>query len=122
MALRTIVVIEDDPFLRIDTVEMLEAAGMNVASFEDGDHALDYIRHHRERVAGVFTDVQLATATDGPEIAHLLTETFPGIAVVVTSGKVTEAPTGLGNTVRFLPKPWLALDVINAMIDASQDE
>ena len=122
MTLRTIVVIEDDPTLRQDATEMLEAGGLNVVAFEDGDHALDYIRHHRETVAGVFTDVKLATTTDGLEIAHLVVETFPDIVVVVTSGRFTDRPPGLGKNVRYLVKPWRALDVINAMIDAVQEE
>ncbi|WP_165359735.1 response regulator [Lichenibacterium minor] len=75
MTLRTIVVIEDDPMLRQDTTDMLEAAGLSVVGFEDGDQALDYLRHHRQDVSGVFTDVKLATETDGFEVAHLVTAT-----------------------------------------------
>ncbi len=54
MTLRTIVVVEDDPVQRLGAVEMLEAAGLNVAAFEDGERALAYIRQNREDVAGVF--------------------------------------------------------------------
>ena len=122
MTLRTIVVIEDDPVLRLVTTEMLEAAGLAVAAFEDGDHALDHIRHHRQAIGGVFTDVRLTTETSGFEIAHLVTETFPDIAVVVTSGQFVDRPAGLPENVRYLAKPWLALEVINAMIDATQDD
>ncbi len=122
MTLRTIVVVEDDPLQRLDTVEMLEAADLSVAAFEDGDQALDYLRHHCEGVAAVFTDVGLATNTDGLEVAHLVTETFPGIVVIVTSGQFAESQPGLSNGVRFLPKPWLPLDVLNALIDTAQEE
>ena len=122
MTLRTIVVVEDDPLQRVDTVEMLEAAGLSVAAFEDGDQALDYLRQHREGVAAVFTDVRLSTDTDGLEVAHLVTETFPGIVVIVTSGQFAHRPPGLNQGVRFLPKPWLPLDVINAMIDTAQED
>ena len=122
MTLRTIVVIEDDAILRQDTTDMLEAAGLSVVGFEDGDQALDYLRHHREGVAAVFTDVRLASDTDGLEIAHLVTEAFPGIVVVVTSGQFLQRPPGLSEGVRFLPKPWLPLDVINALIDTAQEE
>ncbi|RYC28910.1 hypothetical protein D3273_26750 [Lichenibacterium minor] len=73
-------------------------------------------------MSGVFTDVKLATETDGFEVAHLVTETFPEIAVVVTSGQYASRPDGLSEDVRFLPKPWLPLDVINAFIDTVQDD
>ncbi len=120
MTLRTIVVVEDDPVLRQDTVDMLESAGLRVVGFADGEHALDYLCHHQEGVAAVFTDVKLAT--DGFKIAALVTEFFPGIVVIVTSGQYAERPPGLNEAVRYLPKPWLPLDVVNALIDSAQDE
>ena len=122
MTLRTIVVIEDDPVQCLDIVTMLEAAALHVVAFADGDRALDYIRENRDDVAGVFTDVRLASDTDGLEIARLVIEAFPGMAVVVTSGQFLERPDVLDENVRYLAKPWPPLDVLNAMIDATQDE
>ena len=103
--------------LRQDTTDMLEAAGLNVVGFADGDRALDYLRDHRADVSGVFTDVRLATETDGFEIARFVTEAFPEIGVIVTSGQYMTRPTSLSEDVRFVPKPWLPLDIINAFID-----
>ncbi|MGI3901563.1 MAG: response regulator [Janthinobacterium lividum] len=122
MTLRTIVVVEDDPIQRLDAAGMMEAAGLSVVAFADGDQALDYIRQHREDVASVFTDIGLATDTGGLEIARLVTDAFPGMVVIVTSGQFAERPDDLDENVRFLAKPWLPLDVINAMIDATMDE
>ena len=73
-------------------------------------------------MAGVLTDVGLATDTDGLEIARLVTEAFPGIAVVVTSGRFADRPVGLDDGVRYLTKPWLPLNVLSAMIDASLEQ
>ena len=105
MTLRTIVVIEDDTLQRVDTVEMLAAAGLHVAGFADGDSALDYIRQNRDDVAGVFTDIGLATDTDGLEVSRLVTEAFPGTAVVVTSGRFADRSVGLDDGVRYLARP-----------------
>ena len=121
MTIRTVVVIEDDPLERLDAEDMLQAAGLHVAAFADGDQALDYIRHHREDVAGVFTDVGLATPTSGLEIAQLVTAAFPGMAVVVTSGQFAERPADLKENVRYIAKPWLPIDVLNALVDATQE-
>ncbi len=121
MTLRTIVVIEDDPVLRQDTVDMLEAADLAVVAFADGDQALDYLHHHQDGVAAVFTDVNLATDTDGLKVAHLVADFFPAIVVIVTSGQYAERPPGLSEGARYLSKPWLPLDVVNALIDSAQD-
>lgn len=95
---------------------------MHVAGFADGDSALDYIRQNRDDVAGVFTDIGLATDMDGVQVARLVTEAFPGIAIVVTSGRSADRPAGLHDGVRYLAKPFLPLDVLNAMMDASLEK
>ena len=119
---RTIVVIEDEPLLRQDAVETFTAAGLGVADFEDGDLALAYVREHAESVVAVFTDIRLIGETDGLNIARAVTAAHPGITVVVTSGRFAERPADLGPRVVYIGKPWMAVDVLNAIIDAKQDD
>lgn len=119
---RTIVVIEDEPLLRQYAVETFTAAGLAVADFDDGDLALAYVRAHAEAVAAVFTDVRLMGATDGLRIARAITEAHPTITVVVTSGQFVDRPVDLGARVAYIGKPWMAIDVLNAIIDAKQDD
>ena len=42
--------------------------------------------------------------------------------MVVTSGQFTDRPAELGPRVRFIGKPWMAIDVLNALIDARQED
>ena len=119
---RTIVVIEDEPLLRQYALETFAAAGLDVLEFEDGDRALAHIQAHPEAIAAVFTDIRLMGATDGLRIARAITESHPEIVVVVTSGAFTDRPPGLGPRVRYIGKPWMAIDVLNALIDAKQDD
>ena len=119
---RTIVVIEDEPLLRQYAVETFAAAGLDVLDFDDGDRALAHIQAHPDAVAAVFTDIRLMGATDGIRIARAITEAHPGIVVVVTSGQFTDRPAELGPRVRYIGKPWMAIDVLNALIDARQDD
>ena len=119
---RTIVVIEDEPLLRQYAIETFVAAGLNVMDFEDGDRALAYVQANPATVAAVFTDVRLVGATDGLRIARAITDAHPTITVVVTSGGYTERPADLGSRVVYIGKPWMAVDVLNAIIDARQDD
>lgn len=116
----TVVVIEDEPLIRVQAFEMFESAGMQVVGFDNGDLALDYLRENRDGVSAVFTDVKIDGGTDGLELAQLIAETCPEIAVVATSGQVPEAPSTLHPRVRYLRKPWQPFDVLNAIIDAQQ--
>ncbi len=119
MILRTVVVIEDEPLLRSDAVALLEAAGLRVVDFENGDEAIDFLRANQADVAGIFTDVKLKGEMDGLELASIVSEACPHIAVVVTSGKFPQRPAALGPRVRYFSKPWRPLDILTAMQDAS---
>ena len=81
---RTIVVIEDEPLVRRQTMEILAAAGLKVIDFESGDRALAYIEANLDEVAAVFCDVKLMGDADGARIAGAITEAHPTIIVVVT--------------------------------------
>lgn len=122
MEVRRVVVIEDESVLRLQASEMFEAAGFAVVGFENGDVALDYLRENRDGIFAVFTDVKLYGETDGVELARLVAEACPDIAVVMASGQLAERPPGLNERVRYLAKPWQPMDVLNAIVDAKIDD
>ena len=119
---RAIVVIEDEPLLRRYAPETFASARIDVVDFADGDRALAYVQANPEAVAAVFADIRLIGATDGFRIVRAITEAHPDIAVVVTSDGFAERPVELGPRVLYIGKPWVAIDVLNAIIDAKQDD
>ena len=119
---RTIVVIEDEPLVRRQTTDILAAAGLTVVDFESGDGALAYIEAHLGEVAAVFCDIKLMGDADGARIAGAIMEAHPTIIVVVTCRFATDLPFEPGSRMRAIGKPWVALDVLNAIIDAELDD
>lgn len=118
MSRNTVVVVEDEPLLRLAATDLFAEAGINVVEFTDGDAAMDYLRDHKGDVAAVFTDVYLPGDTDGLELAGIVSEVCPDIAVLVTSGHRTDRPGHLGPGVRYVAKPWQPADVLRTMRDA----
>ena len=119
---RTIVVIEDQPLIRRQTVETLVAGGLKVVDFDSGDQALAYVEAHVAEVAAVFSDIKLMGDAEGARIAAAIIEAHPTIIVVVTCSPATEPAFEPGSRMRTIGKPWEALDVLNAIIDAEQDD
>ncbi len=118
MSTRTIVVVEDDPLLRSDAVQMLGAAGLAVVDFETADDAVAYLETRADHVAAVLTDVRMPGRLDGFDLAVKVSMNWPDVTVMVTSG--LERPTSLLiPEVAFLPKPWLPVDVLAAMQQAA---
>ena len=115
---RTVVVVEDEPLVRLNATTMFEEAGIDVVEFSNGDDAINYVRNHKQDVAAIFTDVYLPGETDGLELAGIVSEVCPDIAVMVTSGQTIQRPDDLHPQVRYVSKPWMPRDVLAAMQDA----
>lgn len=111
---KRILVVEDDPVLRMDAATMLEEAGLEVVQLETGDSALSYVLEQADEVGAVFSDVQMPGDTDGLDLAQYLAVNWPAITIVLTSGHVH--PTqDLPGTIRFVSKPWAPGEVLAAL-------
>ncbi len=116
----TILVVEDDPMLRMDAALLFEEAGFTTVEFESADEALAYVWEQAEQVAAIFTDVQMLGDADGAELASVVAASWPHIAVLVTSGYFQDPPEHLPSSARFLPKPWLPGQVLAHVQQAVQ--
>jgi CheY-like chemotaxis protein len=117
----SVLVVEDEPLIRLDTVMMLEAAGLSVAEFDNAVEAADYLAANAACVAAIFTDISLKGGMNGIELAQLALATAPTVLLLVTSGRYAERPADLPDDIRFLKKPWLPLDVLTALQHAVED-
>ncbi len=118
MQRRIVVVVEDEPLIRLNATSLFEDAGIEVVEFSSGDDAINFVRDHKEHVAAIFTDVYLPGDTDGLELAGIVSEVCPDIAVLVTSGQITRLPDELHPRIRYVSKPWMPNDVLAAMQEA----
>ena len=118
MSRRTVIVVEDEPLVRLTATTIFEEAGITVVEFANGDEAIDYVRDHKQDVAAIFTDVYLPGEIDGLELAGIVSEVCPEIAVLVTSGNMRMRPLNLGPRVTYVNKPWHPNDVLNTMQEA----
>ena len=63
-------------------------------------------------IALIFADVRLPGLLDGVDLARRVKALWPHISMVVTSGYAARRPEALPDNVVYMPKPWLALDVL----------
>jgi two-component system, response regulator PdtaR len=99
-------VVEDDPFLRIDAVSLLEDAGLPVEQFATADQAIAYLEANAHRVVFIFTDVRMPGSLDGVSLARMIDKRWPWIKVVVTSAATSAASSQLPANSTFMRKPW----------------
>jgi CheY-like chemotaxis protein len=111
MVAKTVLVVEDDPCIRIVAEEMFVAAGFEVESVQRADHALDIVAQRSEQTAFLFTDVQTPGPIDGIDLARLVKTHWPHVEVLVTSGRPVSNIV-LPGGVRFTSKPWSRKEVL----------
>ena len=105
-------IVEDDPDLRELAAALLEETDLRVVECEDAEQAMSALVRDGDDVALVFADIRLPGMLNGIDLARRVKVLWPQITMVVTSGYADRRPEALPESVTFLPKPWLALDVL----------
>jgi len=101
----TILIVEDEPLIRLTAVAELEDVGLCVIAAENADQALQVLDQHPE-LAVLFTDINMPGECDGLELARRVHLLRPDIRLILTSGKIAPTHDELPSSARFLPKPY----------------
>jgi CheY-like chemotaxis protein len=118
---RVALIVEDDFEVRGLAAALLEETDLKVIETSSAEEALDYLRHHAEEVAFLFADVRLPCLMDGLDLVRTVRLKWPWVRTVLTSGRPLEQQfVDVPRDVRFMPKPWRALDVLMEAEKAAQ--
>jgi CheY-like chemotaxis protein len=109
-----VLIVEDEFLLRMDAVDMIGAAGFEVAEAANADQAIE-ILESRFDITVVFTDIQMPGSMDGLKLARAVRGRWPPIKIVATSGHVGVRETDLPDGGRFLPKPYSPMQVTGVL-------
>lgn len=85
----TVLVVEDEPWIRLALVHHLEELNFQVREAASFGEAVIELEH--PGVDLVFTDLRLLGERDGIELARWVARNRPGIPVVLTSGEIGRA-------------------------------
>jgi CheY-like chemotaxis protein len=102
-----VLVVEDEPFVRMMGADMLEDAGFEVLMACNADEALRVLAN-RSDVGVVFTDVEMPGSLDGLDLAWRIHRDWPQVGVVVTSGRSSASECALPDDGLFVAKPYAA--------------
>jgi DNA-binding NtrC family response regulator len=111
-------IVEDDADLRELGAALLEETDLRVIECVDAEEAMAVLAREGDNVALVVADIRLPGLLDGVDLAKRIKAVWPHISIVMTSGFGPEQ--ALPPNVIYLPKPWLALDVLMQADRAAQ--
>jgi CheY-like chemotaxis protein len=100
-----VLIVEDEFLLRLNAVDMIEAAGFDVVEASNADEAIA-ILERRFDITVVFTDIQMPGSMDGLKLARAVRGRWPPIKILATSGRVGVSQGDLPEGGRFVSKPY----------------
>jgi CheY-like chemotaxis protein len=110
----TVLVVEDETLVRMFMADFLDEAGFKVFEAVNADEALTVLEA-RPDVQAVVTDIEMPGSMNGIELAHEIRHRWPGIGVIVTSGRQRPGLNDLPEGVPFLAKPYLPETVVTVI-------
>jgi CheY-like chemotaxis protein len=118
-----ILVVEDEPLIRLGLVSVIEEAGFVVLEAPNADAAIRLLEAD-STIRMVVTDVDMPGSMDGIKLAHYVRNKWPPIKLVVISGKVGVKPGELPEGARFMGKPYqetALIGLLQTMFSADGD-
>jgi CheY-like chemotaxis protein len=112
--LPAVLIVEDEPLVRIGAVNIIEDAGFEVIEAASADEAIG-ILECRSDVRVVFTDIHMPGSMDGLKLAHAVRNRWPPIRIIVTSGRELIVEQDLPEGGRFVAKPYNPIEILDAL-------
>ena len=109
-----VLVVEDNPLLLMDAMDMAEAAGFRVYGAGNADQAMRMMNDHAD-ICVLFTDIDMPGSMDGLQLAHLVRDGWPPVGIIVSSGYRKVAEGDLPEDGLFFSKPYSPEAISNAL-------
>ena len=111
---QVILVVEDEPILRMMAVDMVEDAGFEAVEAADATAAVK-ILEERTDIRIVFTDIDMPRGIDGIRLAAAVRDRWPPIEIILTSGQNAPLASLLPPRSVFFAKPYQVDKVVATM-------
>ncbi|WP_205412905.1 response regulator [Neorhizobium tomejilense] len=111
-----LLLVEDQPLLRVETEDMLVEQGFEVISSLNGSEGISELERDAARFSAVITDVRLGSGPTGWDVGHRVRELVPTMPVVyITADSADEwAANGVPGSV-LISKPFVPMQLITAI-------
>jgi CheY-like chemotaxis protein len=110
----TVLVVEDDPFIRLALTDCLEDEGYLVLEAANVLEAIAVLGR-QGKIDALVTDIDMPGSLNGLDLAQLLRGCDSEVAIIVTSGGHIVADEDLPIAGRFLRKPYRMEDMFSVL-------
>ncbi len=111
---QVVLVVEDEPVLRMAAVDLVEDAGFEAVEAADAIQAIEILEERRD-VGIVFSDIDMPRGMDGMKMAALIRDRWPPIQIILTSGYFSVEKVRMPSRSVFFPKPYETSKIVEAL-------
>ncbi|WP_279482272.1 response regulator [Aureimonas sp. SK2] len=109
-----VLVVEDEPLLLMDAIDLIEEAGFVAYGASNADEAIRMLERHSD-IRVLFTDVDMPGSMDGLKLARAVRDRWPPVSIIVASGHVRVTKEDMPENGLFFAKPYPPKSVIAAL-------
>src|SRR3954463_2032514 len=109
-----VLIVEDEALVRLVAAMMLQDAGFDTLEADTAEDALKLMEQHDD-VCVLFSDIQLPGGMDGLRLARTVHDRWPDVGLLLTSGGVNIRRDQIPDQGTFLPKPYDADEMVEAV-------
>ncbi|MES2292698.1 MAG: response regulator [Pseudomonadota bacterium] len=110
-----ILVVDDEPMLRMVGIDLADEAGFEALEAANADEAI-LLLESRQDIRLIFTDIDMpAGSMNGLKLAAAVRRRWPPIEIIVVSGHYQARLEDLPDGALFFSKPYLNDTIVDAM-------
>jgi CheY-like chemotaxis protein len=109
-----ILVVEDEPLVRMDLADQLSDQGYTVHEAGNADDAIILLERF-SNIRLIITDIDMPGSMDGLKLAAAVRDRWPPVKIIVVSGHHTIEVTDLPDGSMFFSKPYLPVKLAESM-------
>jgi two-component system, response regulator PdtaR len=115
-----VLVVEDEPLVRMTAADELDEAGFLVLEAKNADEAIAVLEAHSDEVQVLFTDVDMPGSMNGMALAEQVYQRWPHVLLLISSGYARPHPDEIPDHGHFLPKPYRGATLVRHIVEMMQ--
>lgn len=109
-----VLVVEDEPLIRMNTADMVEEAGFEAIEAANAKQALELLESRRD-ICVILSDIDMPPGMNGLQLVALVHRRWPPVAIILVSGHVDRKDVEIPEGARFFSKPFRPAEVVAAL-------
>jgi two-component system, response regulator PdtaR len=109
-----VLVVDEEPVIRMVARDMVEDAGFAALEASNASEAIEVLKAHQD-ICILFTDVNMPGSMDGLDLARHVDRRWPGVRILVTTGRGEVAAQDLPAGCSLIGKPYRLAQLVEKL-------